>query len=464
MGLFDFLRKKNRSAPISDEIKPDDLPYHKGSGIYHSNSNPEMYTVIYEFGHVYRIFPDPGGSYYDKIGMILDARYIISSGVRYDLNDINSVYSIEVPEYHLHAENQRDKELGIISALEYLLNEKYHHFSIGNNSNLAIACLEKSTQLMVYSDVKWQLENFYEIVDSLKLYKEYQRAEQWKIWLDKNIKPIKLEENKNKPLTYDDKERIMVERMKAEDMLQFTAMPYNLNCPLKKRTGPKVHAEAYMDLTDENISIAKIELQKINAVIDNIRKVIPSIPKWARIDINKIAFYEYSDHDEFGHSSLICTPYTYTGGISRYPLILFFVSVEPKNSIGYSVNGRIKYTADGKIFHATVNCWYRRSWERPREGWLYVLHNKTENLAIYQILSTTNLDKYGQPGPVYKCPELIEEERQREEDYRTYNWLKENLPDLCPKSASAFRTMKTKNTKNYQIIVTKAKDMGYIIK
>ena len=149
MGFFDFLRK-NKTTPVSRTISEDDLPYHSESGIYHSNVNPETYTVIYEFGHVFRILPDPGGSYHDKIGMILDARYIISSGVHYDLNNIDSINSIQIPEYNFHGKSQRDKELGIISALEYLLKEKYHHFSIGDNSEIAIACLIKAKQLMVF--------------------------------------------------------------------------------------------------------------------------------------------------------------------------------------------------------------------------------------------------------------------------------------------------------------------------
>lgn len=51
-------------------------------------------------------------------------------------------------------------------------------------------------------------------------------------------------------------------------------------------------------------------------------------------------------------------------------------------------------------------------------------------------------------------------ETQRGIDKRDYEWLQENLPDICPKSYSGYKRMKNGNTKNYQIIVAKAKEMG----
>lgn len=45
-------------------------------------------------------------------------------------------------------------------------------------------------------------------------------------------------------------------------------------------------------------------------------------------------------------------------------------------------------------------------------------------------------------------------------DKRNYKWLQENLPDVCPKSYSGYKRMKNGNTKNYQKLVTKAKEMG----
>lgn len=61
---------------------------------------------------------------------------------------------------------------------------------------------------------------------------------------------------------------------------------------------------------------------------------------------------------------------------------------------------------------------------------------------------------------LYYEAHMIEIEAQRGIDKRDYKWLQENLPDLCPKSYSGYKRMKNGNTKNYQKLVAKAKELG----
>ena len=259
-------------------------------------------------------------------------------------------------------------------------------------------------------------------------------------------------------LTYADKERILVERMTEADVRQFTTMPYDLNCPLHKYNEPGTHAFAYMDLTPKNIRIAKVELEKLNVIIDYAREKIPLIPKWARINVDRIAFHNYSE--DYGYTRLMCLPYTYSGKIERFPLKLFFVSFLSADSIGIQVNGDIKYSVDGRIAHATVNCWNRSSWESPANGWQYIFYDNDGDLTMREILSTIRPDEYGRPTSIYKCPELLEEERQREQDKKTLQWLQKNIPSIAPKSLSGFRRMRSTNSKNYQRIVEEAAKLG----
>lgn len=58
---------------------------------------------------------------------------------------------------------------------------------------------------------------------------------------------------------------------------------------------------------------------------------------------------------------------------------------------------------------------------------------------------------------------VIEKEFTRGEERRTFLWLQQKLPELCPKSLSGFRRMKSQNTKNYQKIVQVAAEKGYQI-
>lgn len=54
-------------------------------------------------------------------------------------------------------------------------------------------------------------------------------------------------------------------------------------------------------------------------------------------------------------------------------------------------------------------------------------------------------------------------EMQEEKDRRDYDWIRENISELAPKSFGGYRNMKNKNSVNYQKIVSAAKDKGYII-
>ena len=55
---------------------------------------------------------------------------------------------------------------------------------------------------------------------------------------------------------------------------------------------------------------------------------------------------------------------------------------------------------------------------------------------------------------------LIEYEVQRGIDSRNFLWIKEHIPDKCPKSLSGYRRMKTQNTKNFQVLKQLASELG----
>ena len=58
---------------------------------------------------------------------------------------------------------------------------------------------------------------------------------------------------------------------------------------------------------------------------------------------------------------------------------------------------------------------------------------------------------------------VIEREVKRGQDMRDFQWIQDNLPDICPKSLTGYRRMKNQNTKNYRKIVEAARAMGYEI-
>lgn len=257
-------------------------------------------------------------------------------------------------------------------------------------------------------------------------------------------------------LSYADKERIMVERVQQGDMEQFTCIPYDLTGTIRKFTGEHTHAFAYMNLNQHNISIAREHMMLLNRIIDRHRADIPLLEKKYFIDTNKVVFAEVSK--AYGYSKLICTPYTFEGKVQKIPLALQFMTDLSKKT--YSANGTIRYGADGEIKSAEANIWYKPRESEPGTGWLFSFTKVNGALELERAKSTLSPDKYGQPTDVYKDYSVIWEEKQREADYKTYSWIEKNLPDLCPKSPSSFRTMKKKNTKNYQKIVEEAAKLG----
>ena len=55
---------------------------------------------------------------------------------------------------------------------------------------------------------------------------------------------------------------------------------------------------------------------------------------------------------------------------------------------------------------------------------------------------------------------MLENAKRKRTDLNNLQWLKENIPDIAPKSLSGFRRMRTTNSKNYQKIVEEAAKLG----
>ena len=69
------------------------------------------------------------------------------------------------------------------------------------------------------------------------------------------------------------------------------------------------------------------------------------------------------------------------------------------------------------------------------------------------------------PRDVIKHREkLAKENAEFEQLQDEFEWITDNLPDIAPKSLSGYKRMKNSNSKNYQNIVSKAKEKGFMIK
>lgn len=200
-------------------------------------------------------------------------------------------------------------------------------------------------------------------------------------------------------MTYVEKELIMVNRITTQDMLKFDMLPYNLNFPIIKVVKEGAHPLAYIDLTAENQSIAKTDISTINEYIIQAIDYIPKLTHDYTIQVDKTVFREYNKG--YGYTRIICTPYTFAGKLSKYPISLLFMSRLDIHE--YSFNGELFYERDGNITKATVNVWRRtHGYEKPGTGWLFTFKTIGHTLVLSQAKSTFFPDKYGMPGVAYE--------------------------------------------------------------
>ena len=144
----------------------------------------KMHTVYFERGHVVKISPEPIGRYYENRDIIYDVVEIVSDGKRYNLDDVQSISSIVIPNYKTSTQHPVSEELGVTGNLDYVLRMKASRHWNRKNFNPAIACLEKATILMKDSDIGWSQKDFYRIVDWLIDLGFFKRSNRWEEWIN----------------------------------------------------------------------------------------------------------------------------------------------------------------------------------------------------------------------------------------------------------------------------------------
>lgn len=189
-----------------------------------------------------------------------------------------------------------------------------------------------------------------------------------------------------------DKERIMVQRITERDMLQFPGIPYQLNGKIHKQMAKNSHPFAYMNLNGQNRAIAKRDLKMVNGLIVDAQKYIRLLSAEFQIHVEKVAFDQYDPG--YGYTRIMCTPYTFTGKLAKYPISLSFMTKMNVNS--YSAHGELFYEKDGTISKGSVYLW------RNGTGWFFTLKKANGVLSISEAKTTLRPDKCGQATVVYK--------------------------------------------------------------
>lgn len=426
---------------------------------------PKSVTPFYCYGHLFSLLPALKQPYSQYLDLILESDFIVTDDSVCDLTDIASIRSLSIPPYEIHVENRIDIDMGVTGTLEYFLRHKGDMYWRAAEHVMAVACYAKATKMMAVSDAYWPEEDFYLIVDRLSEIGQHKVAQKWYDWLQKTIYGPEeeidrwmAEEELSKTKTTTptnqlstvEKETIMVQRVSTEDMLQFPQLPYNLDAPVHKFIREGGHPYAYINLDYGNQTIAIKHLQLLNNIIKKARSQVPALYGALAINVNKIAFQEYSP--QYGYTRLMCAPHTFTGKPSAHPLTLSFMTNLDTGK--YSALGQVVYRADGSIARAEAHIY------RNHSGYHFYFSELEGELTLMQVKSLSVLDERGLPSSIYKHESIIAEERAREHDRQLYEWLERHLPDICPKTFAAFRRMKNANSANYQKIVAEAAKLG----
>lgn len=159
---------------------------------------PEGQTIYFKNGKMYKVYPSDKESWYD-------ARYLVSDDVLYDLETIDDINKIPIPQF---AESDDVMSgYGVTGSLDYVLRMKAGAFYNRNEKELCSACLWKATELMFSSGIDWRKEDYLRIVNwhyELGMFDEARKAEKYLLSKEeytKNIFDSCAESTKNIVLT-----------------------------------------------------------------------------------------------------------------------------------------------------------------------------------------------------------------------------------------------------------------------
>ena len=146
------------------------------------------YIPYFQYGRVKKLVPPPPTSLHEDRGLINDAERIVSDGKMYDLTDVKSIYSIPVPDF---GKVRRVAIESLVLYLEYVLRMHASFLWKQEKYSLALACLAKSTQLMLYSPIGHNRESYYRIVDWHEELGKLSKAAEWERWIEDNVPKLK---------------------------------------------------------------------------------------------------------------------------------------------------------------------------------------------------------------------------------------------------------------------------------
>lgn len=342
MGLFDFFKKEQPSAPTSAL---------------------DSQTIFFQDGQLYKVAGKDEKYWYD-------ADILVSDGVTYNLRSTEDIRSIKIPNFKTA---NSFSGYGVTGSLDYVLRMKAGAYFNRKEKELCSACLWKSTELMLSHKFWWKKHDFERIINwhyDLGMISEAEKAAAWL----------------SEQAVYTENEFDQYAKSILESTMK-NAARYSYDLVVFNDYGDGCCEEC-----------AKLR-GRVYSISGN-HKIFPALPGYVR------------EHGNF-HPGCRCTMSIYFGVESVY-------------------------LAGNEIDAIETST---RPWE----------DNRTDReKALYQ--------EY-----VDRSNKSVEEAAQREKDRAEYQKLLQTMPDLAPKSFSAYRRMKNSNSTKFQELIETAKVKGFKI-
>lgn len=350
MGLLDFIFKKNQSAIRESERTSV------------NNTNISATTILFKDGQMYNTIPKNANNWYN-------AQYLISDGIKYDLESIEDIQSIRIPNFRYQ---DIFAGYGATGSLDYVLRMKAGNFYNRKEKTLCSVCLWKATELMLenkYGD--WQKE-------------DYDRLVNWHNSLG-----------------------MFDEARKAEKYLQ---------------GHPNYLGNSFNSLAS----------QIKNSTLENAK----------RFNCDLVAFHDYGTGCCSKCSKMTGRVYSISGNSKKYPKLPEYVKRHGN-------------------FHEGCRCTMTVFFDRETEVYCKgkkVNAVKASNRPYVDDRTQQEIDMYN------KYIDGIKLKEEQEADRKEYYSICELLPDIAPKSFSAYRRMKGQQTENFKRLVEIANANGISIK
>lgn len=134
-------------------------------------------TAYFKDGFLYDVYPrNTSISLYEDRGVAYNARFVISDGIKYDLNDHNSIKAIITPNFK--------DSVDTTSSLDYVLRMCASNYRNRGEARLSVSILAAATKMMVYSNIGWSLKDFKRIVYWLIEDGRQTEADEWEKLID----------------------------------------------------------------------------------------------------------------------------------------------------------------------------------------------------------------------------------------------------------------------------------------